>query len=376
MLRIVADENIPFLNDFFSPFGCITALPGRAMQAEDVRDADILLVRSVTQVNQQLLENSPVKFVGTCTIGVDHIDQHYLNSRGITMASAPGCNAGGVVQYVLSALAKLYPTWQKARIGIVGCGNVGGRLYAALRGAGVEVCGFDPFKSKAVNNHSADADINWVSWESVLQCDIICVHTPLTRAGPSPTWHMFNASVLEKLKPGTLLLNAGRGEVIDNLALLNRLKQQQDLTLVLDVWENEPDILVELLDYIALGTPHIAGYSYEGRINGSLMIHRALGHYLKEKEHSLHEHEIKIMAQALGDAECLYCTDLNSSLLSVYDVSTDDASLRELVAKEATTQKGFDILRKNYPQRRELSHYFVSPSLPMTPCLQALGFCV
>ena len=368
MLNIVADENIPFLNEFFGHFGNITALPGRAMQAKDLAAADILLVRSVTKVNEDLLKNSPVKFVGTCTIGVDHLDAAYLGARGITTASAPGCNAGGVVQYVLSALARVRPQWPQAKIGIVGCGNVGGRLYRVLNAAGVNVCGFDPFKHHA--------DIRWVDWEDLLQCDIICVHTPLTRGGNSPTYHLFDEAVTTRLKRGALLLNAGRGEVIDNLALLKCLQQQQDLTVVLDVWEGEPDIVAPLMNYVTLGTPHIAGYSFEGRVNGSLMIHRALGQFLALDEAELTQHAVSVMARAMGDPACLNFTDMNSSLLSIYDVARDDEQLRALVNKDGTSRLGFDQLRKNYPQRRELSHYIVSPQSPHVHTLRALGFAV
>lgn len=368
MLHIVADENIPFLNDFFGHFGRITALPGRAMHASDLISADIVLVRSVTKVNAQLLKDSAVRFVGTCTIGVDHLDTEYLSQRKIVSASAPGCNAGGVVQYVLSALARLRPEWPEAKIGIVGCGNVGGRLYRVLQAAGVHVCAFDPFK-----NHS---DVRWVNWDELLQCDIICVHTPLTRTGAAPTFHLFNETVLTQLKPGTLLLNAGRGEVIDNRALLKCMQQQQNLTVVLDVWEGEPDILVPLMDYVALGTPHIAGYSYEGRVNGSLMIHRALGNFLGVDETKLMQHEASVMASAMGERECLNFTDMNSSLLSIYDVARDDQQLRALVMQDGTSRLGFDQLRKHYPQRRELSHYVVSPQSPHLQTLRALGFAV
>jgi erythronate-4-phosphate dehydrogenase len=368
MLRIVADENIPFLNEFFGHFGEIVSLPGRAMHAQDVKSADVLLVRSVTKVNRQLLQSSQVKFVGTCTIGVDHLDADYLNEQKIVTASAPGCNAGGVVQYVLSALARVKPQWLNAKIGVVGCGNVGGRLYRVLSAAGVNVCAFDPFK-----HHN---DVRWVQWDELLSCDIICVHTPLTRVGTSPTYHLFNEAALAQLEPGTLLLNAGRGEVIDNVALSNRLQQKQDLIIVLDVWEGEPDILVPLMDQVALGTPHIAGYSYEGRINGSLMIHRALGEFLKIGKAKLDEHEAQVMAQALGNSECLHFNDLNNSLLSIYDVARDDAQLRALVKRDGTSRLGFDLLRKNYPKRRELSHYVISPQAPFVNSLRALGFSV
>jgi erythronate-4-phosphate dehydrogenase len=368
MLHLVADENIPFLKEFFGHFGRITALPGRAMQSGDLAATDILLVRSVTKVNRHLLHGSPVKFVGTCTIGVDHLDAEYLAERAISTASAPGCNAGGVVQYVLSALARIRPQWHQAKIGIVGCGNVGGRLYGVLNAAGVDVCAFDPFKERA--------DIRLVNWEELLRCDIICVHTPLTRTGAAPTFHLFNESILRGLKPGTLLLNAGRGEVIDNQALLSCLQDNQDLTAVLDVWEGEPDILAPLMNHVALGTPHIAGYSYEGRVNGSLMIHRALGKFLGINEDVLDQHEASVMSVALGEKECLNFTDMNSSLLSIYDVARDDQQLRSLVNKEGTSRLGFDQLRKNYPKRRELSHYVVSPQSTQVSTLRALGFAI
>lgn len=368
MLHLVADENIPFLNEFFGHFGRITALPGRAMQAHDLATADILLVRSVTKVNAELLTGSPVKFVGTCTIGVDHLDAGYLTQRGIMSASAPGCNAGGVVQYVLSALARIRPQWHQAKVGVVGCGNVGGRLYRVLNAAGVNVRAFDPFKHFD--------DVRWVEWDELLQCDIICVHTPLTRTGVAPSFHLFNEVNLRRLKPGALLLNAGRGEVIDNRALLSCLQQGQDLTAVLDVWEGEPEILAPLMEYVALGTPHIAGYSYEGRVNGSLMIHRALGNFLGMDEAALTRHEADVMQGAMGEQECLNFTDMNSSLLSIYDVERDDHQLRSLINNEGTSRFGFDQLRKNYPKRRELSHYLVSPQSPYLHTLRALGFAV
>lgn len=368
MLQIVADENIPFLSEFFKHFGKITALPGRAMTAADIHSAEILLVRSVTKVNQVLLQDSKVKFVGTCTIGVDHLDKDYLDAREIVYASAPGCNAGGVVQYVLSALAKVKPNWMQSKVGIVGCGNVGGRLYRVLQAAGVEVCAFDPFKDKNL--------FNLVSWKELLDCEIICVHTPLTVQGSNPTYHLFGETELNQLKPNTVLLNAGRGEVVDNKALLNRLEVKQDLTIVLDVWEGEPDIVPELLNQVALGTPHIAGYSYEGRVNGSLMIYRALGKYLGVSPSELMAIEKSVMTSAMGEVECLNFTDMNSSLLAIYDVTRDDAQLRQLVAREGSAKNGFDVLRKNYPKRRELSHYCVSPQSPLVASLRALGFAV
>lgn len=363
-MKIVADENITLVESLFSSYGELVTLPGRDMTADQVRDADILLVRSVTAVNESLLSGSRVKFVGTATIGTDHLDQQYLRKSGITFASAPGCNADGVVQYVLSALCSLLPDWRLKTVSIVGCGNVGGRLNRKLTKLGVSCRGYDPFLSRKQVH-------NLVDFETVLHSDVICLHTPLTNSGPYPTHHMFNRAVLSRLKPGTLLLNAGRGAVIDNAALLE-LIEPLSLRVVLDVWEHEPAIDTALLSKVALATPHIAGYSYEGKLRGSLMIRDALADWLG-CDATIPSPPSSVISLPAGSLE--------EAIVGSYDVRADDIRMRQALASPGVDiAVAFDALRKNYPKRYEFSHFSVQPegdsslSTRLRSELELLGF--
>ncbi len=322
-MKIVIDENIAYAKHFFSHFGELVFLAGRSISAADVRDADMLLVRSVTNVDQNLLAGSAVKFVGSCTIGTDHVDLDYLKKEGIHFAFAPGCNAQAVVEYVLAALNGLQVDLKTARVGVVGCGNVGGRLLRCLRKLGVNAVGNDPFLS--------NTDFPLVDLEAVMQCDVICLHTPLTKTGEHPTHHLFNAERIHQLKAGTVLLNAGRGAVIDNAALLQRLEQRQDLQVALDVWENEPKINGDLLAQVAIGTPHIAGYSAEGKLRGTEMVYEALCAFLQ---------------QAPSVAPVVLDGDIKP-----YEIFEDDAALREQYPVDGAL--AFDRLRKFYHPRRK-----------------------
>lgn len=322
-MKIVADENIAFARAFFEPLGELALLPGRSISPADVQDADVLLVRSVTAVTAQLLQNRSVQFVGSCTIGTDHIDTAWLTENNIAFASAPGCNANAVVEYVLSALLALRVDLRKSKLGIVGCGNVGGRLLRCLQKAGAAVCGYDPFLQ--------GSDLPLVGFEEILHCDVICLHTPLTTSGPFPTFHLFDACTINKLQPGSVLLNAGRGAVVDNRVLLQRLSAHNDLRVVLDVWENEPAINADLLSKVAIGTPHIAGYSAEGKLRGTQMIFAALCNFLGIEPTSP-------IIQLDGD-------------ITAYDVRIDDAALRTAFPQDGAA--AFDRLRKHYAARRE-----------------------
>lgn len=361
-LVIVADENIPCVHEFFGSFGNVKTLPGRNISAADVKEADVLLVRSVTKVNEALLQGSQVKFVGTCTIGVDHLDRDYMAENGISFASAPGCNAGGVVQYALSAMAHLRPEWADKKIGIIGCGNVGGRLYRVLDGLGIDCVGFDPFKDESQISRLVD-------WETILQCDIICTHTPLTHDGDHPTHHLLNEAALKSLKPGTLLLNAGRGDVIDNKALYELLKQGQDLDVALDVWESEPKVFLPLVPLVKIGTPHIAGYSFEGRLNGSKMIHRSLSEFLSVAESTITEREKAVMGAVLGGSIEIECDAFNSALVATYPLMEDDARFR-VAMNAAEPEKEFDILRKTYWRRHEFTQYEAKVTQPLVNSIQ------
>ncbi len=354
-MRIIADENIPMVEEFFADLGEVVRLPGRSMTAEDLRGADALLVRSVTKVNQALLAESQVRFVGTCTIGVDHLDRDYLESAGITWASAPGCNANSVVEYVYAALAHLDIDWLEQRVGIIGCGNVGGLLHKRLRAQGVECHCYDPFLD-------LEHDPDLTKLESVLDWDIVCLHTPYTTDGPHPTHHLIGKKELARLRPGALLLNGGRGPVVDNTALLEHLESGASLQVVLDVWEPEPEISRSLLQLVDLGSPHIAGYSYDGKVTGTEMIYQALCQHLGQEPSK----RLSEQLPALDNDQCLIRANdpwlaLRNAVEQVYAIAADDRRLRALAqradAGEESFGNGFDALRKHYPVRREFNNY-------------------
>jgi len=351
-MKIVADENIPELKATFADkdfqFVC---LPGRHIAPEDLIDADILIVRSVTKVNETLLKNTPIKFVGTCTIGTDHLDIEYLERAGIEWANAPGCNANSVVEYVFSALAALNQSLQKKRFGIIGCGNVGGHLHRRLKSLNIDCYCYDPFLDPADNPDLCDL-------ETVLNCDIISMHTPHTQTGPHPSKHLISAVELKKLKPGALLINCGRGPVISNSDLLAHLQAGANLRTVLDVWEPEPDINIELLKRVDLASPHIAGYSFDGRVKGTQMIYSALLNHLSRPTCSPEGNakQSKTILECKGGS---WEAAVFSIVLAAYDIRRDDKALRAEAAKAQDIGVAFDRLRKTYPKRLEFAHFAV-----------------
>ncbi|MBC7182561.1 MAG: 4-phosphoerythronate dehydrogenase, partial [Marinobacter sp.] len=234
-MLIVADENIPLLDSFFGDFGEVRRVSGRSMTAGDVRDADILLVRSVTRVNRELLEGSRVRFVGTTTIGTDHVDLDWLEQEGIQFSAAPGCNANSVAEYVLAVLS-LYAEkrgltdWTRLSVGIVGVGNVGGELARKLEKLGFDVRLCDPPRADLEQDGPP-----FVSLAEAMTCDVVSLHTPLTREGDHPTFHMIGEPELDSLGADQLLINSGRGEVIDSVALQARLGRGDAPVVALDV---------------------------------------------------------------------------------------------------------------------------------------------
>jgi erythronate-4-phosphate dehydrogenase len=355
IMQIVADENIPLLDEFFAGFGEIRRLPGRGIDAAAVADAELLLVRSVTRVDSALLEGSAVRFVGTCTIGTDHLDLDYFARAGIQWASAPGCNARGVVDYVLGSLLLLAEQQgvelASRTFGVVGAGEVGGRLVEVLRGLGWRVLVCDPPRLLIEGG-------DFVSLEQVIaECDVLSLHTPLESGGAQPTHHLLDARRLAQLKRGTWLINASRGAVVDNLALRELLKQRGDLQVVLDVWEGEPQVDVELAGLCRIATPHIAGYSLDGKLRGTAQIYSAVcAHFGCTPTVSLDQlmplpwlAELSLGAAANPDwALATVCR-------AVYDPRRDDADFRRSLQGDAANQRAtFDALRKHYPMRREI----------------------
>ncbi len=373
-MKVLADENIPLVNEFFQSIGEVVTRPGRTMTNDDARDASALLVRSVTNVNQTLLNSSKVSFVGTCTIGVDHLDQQWLQNNHVEFSSAPGCNANSVVEYVYAALCHLDVNWRNKKFGIIGCGNVGGLLYKRLKLQGVDCYCYDPLRTP---EHNTDL----TGLEEVLSCDIISMHTPLTKTGEHPSFHLINLPQLQLLKAGAVLLNCGRGPVINNADLLKFLTERNDVRVVLDVWEPEPDISLDLLDKVVLGSPHIAGYSYDGKLKGTEMIYQALCKHLnRPAELSIKDLVPPLAKNQLDLAEEQTTWEQVKRLIAqVYSIADDDKRLRALAERarkgEDNFAIGFDSLRKHYPTRREFHNYQVLGADDKTAeWLSVLGF--
>jgi len=372
-MNIFYDENMPLAQAFFNDLGKLTAFSGRDISAQQLADADVLLVRSITQVNHTLLkDNQDLKFVGTATIGTDHVDQDYLASRGVPFHSAPGCNAVSVAEYVISALVNLSERYlfniNQKTVGIVGAGNTGTRLSEKLAALGVEHYLCDPLLEE-----SGKDSRHFVSLEQVLDCDIISLHVPKTLTGEYKTFHLLDEDKLSSLSDEQILINACRGEVIDNQALLKLKKQGHGLTLVLDVWEGEPNILMPLLEHVDIATAHIAGYSLEGKARGTEMLYRALC----QKEHIVPEKSLESCLPSPEITSVEINANYGQNLLSrlvkmVYDIKRDDGIFRQQI-----NEHGFDYIRKHYPVRREFSSLIINnPNLCETGPLDRLGFVV
>jgi len=370
-VKILVDENMPYARDLFARLGEVTAVPGRPIPVEKLDDADALMVRSVTKVNSQLLDGKNVRFVGTATAGTDHVDQDYLAQAGIAFSAAPGCNAIAVVEYVFSALLMLAERdgfqLTDRTVGIVGVGNVGGRLQKRLEALGVRTLLCDP--PRAANGEPGDFQ---PLDKLVEEADILTFHTPLYKDGPYKTWHLADEALISRLKPGAILINACRGAVVDNAALLKCLEAGQKLSTVLDVWEPEPDLNVALLEKVDIGTAHIAGYTLEGKARGTTQVFEAYSAFIgKPQQIAL---DTLLPAPEFGRITLhgpLDQATLKRLVHLVYDVRRDDAPLR----KVAGVAGEFDKLRKHYLERREWSSLFVQcDDASAAALLSALGF--
>lgn len=377
-MNIVADENIPEVARYFSAIGQVTTVNGRTLSADQLVDADILLVRSVTRVDRELLAGSRVQFVASATIGIDHLDTEYLNKEGIAYCNAPGCNADSVVDYVISVLCTIEGALKTVLggglVGIIGFGNVGSRLYHRLQRLGVNCVVYDPLLARQCCK-------DFGSLEDVLAADIICCHAPLTTAGKHPSFHLLEANRLAMLKQGALLISAGRGAVIDNNALLDLLALRKDLKIALDVWENEPVINRSLMAKVDLATPHIAGYSFDGKLAGTEMILSSCLAFLgQNKSDDVFESKpvdgLHISPQLSAEEA------IKQAVLSCYAIANDDARLRAALTTVTGDDAGaaieFDRLRKRYPIRRELARHRVVNAQHLKPLVKhyllALGF--
>lgn len=347
-LRICADENMPGLWPFAS-LGMVTPRVGRSLRASDLVATDVLLVRSVTRVDRALLEGTPVRFVGSATIGTDHVDRDWLAGNGIGFAHAPGCNAMAVVEYVLQALLGWCERdgrepWTLS-LGIVGVGNVGSRLAAAATALGIRVVVSDPPRLARGDR------LAWrcASLEEVLDADVVTLHVPLTTRGTDATHHLLGAPALARLGPEQLLINTSRGPVVDNQALSERLMRTDAPACVLDVWENEPRVPRALMERVWLGTPHVAGYSHEGKLRGSWMLYRALGEYLGRPRTVPPLPLVGHRRWAVRNWR-----DVLALLRAEWRLEDDHRRLADSL-DAADPARAFDALRRDYPLRHELA---------------------
>ena len=336
-MKILVDENMPYARDLFSRLGEVTAVPGRPIPVAQLADADALMVRSVTKVNESLLAGKPIKFVGTATAGTDHVDEAWLKQAGIGFSAAPGCNA------------------------------IARRLQARLEALGIKTLLCDPPRA----DRGDEGDFRSLD-ELVQRADILTFHTPLFKDGPYKTLHLADEKLIRSLKPGAILINACRGAVVDNTALLTCLNEGQKLSVVLDVWEGEPELNVELLKKVDIGTPHIAGYTLEGKARGTTQVFEAYSKFIGHEQHVALD--TLLPAPEFGRITLHGPLDqptLKRLVHLVYDVRRDDAPLR----KVAGIPGEFDKLRKNYLERREWSSlYVICDDASAASLLCKLGF--
>lgn len=357
-MRIVCDKNMPYAAEAFGTLGEVTQKGGRQIAPEDVRDAHALITRSTTMVNRELLDGSAVRFYGSGVIGTDHIDIPYLASRGIVWSAAPGCNAESVANYVTAALLWLGGRHGLAlegkTIGVIGVGNVGRRVCAHARALGLRVLANDPPRQR----DPADADAQgFVPLEHVLaESDIITCHVPLTQTGPDATWHLLRAAQFARMRPGAVFINAARGPVIETDALLAALGTRVSHA-VIDCWEGEPAYRTDLLERADLATPHIAGHSYEGKVNGTAIVYRKACAFFGAEATCPFALPPPPVPFWQADAAGRRDEDVLRELVrAVYDIEADSQRLKaSCVADDGARAAAFDAQRSGYPMRREFA---------------------
>ncbi len=352
-MQIVADDKIPFLKGVLEPFAQIVYLPGKDINNSRLKNADALIVRTRTRCDSSLLSETPVKAVTTATIGTDHLDTEWMDKQGIRWSNAPGCNSGSVKQYITSVLARLTVSGfglKGKTLGIVGVGNVGSKIIKTGQAFGMNVLLNDPPRREA------NPGFEDVSLDKLLQqSDIVTFHVPLTYGDRHPTFHLFNEDTMHLLKKGSIVINSSRGEVVDSEVLLKALDSGWVKHAILDVWENEPHISKKLHEKLMIGTPHIAGYSVDGKANGTAAAVQFIAHCFNLPltgwfPHNLPEKENKLLKvdTSIDDDNLL----LAKAVLQTYDVMEDHIRLK-------ATPEDFEKLRGNYPARREFPYYSV-----------------
>ena len=356
VMKIVIDDKIPFIRGVFEPYAQVVYLPGAKTTADDVRDADALITRTRTKCDESLLKGSSVKTVFTATIGFDHIDTQWCESNGILWRSAPGCNSGSVRQYIAAALATLCDKYglnfKEVTLGVVGVGNVGRKVASVARAMGMKVLLNDPPRERREGSDGfSSLD------EIVGTCNIITLHVPMEKRGPDATYHLFDGKIFDRMGKETILLNSSRGPVVSNTDLKEALAAGKIRAAVLDVWENEPQIDEGLVSLLDITTPHIAGYSADGKANGTAAAVRGVAEALSIEE--LKEWSAPCVPKPEADTEfsidaagLSFQQTMTKAILHTYDIVKDSDALR-------FSLDSFERLRGSYPIRREFEAFTV-----------------
>ncbi|MCE5345898.1 MAG: 4-phosphoerythronate dehydrogenase PdxB [Bacteroidales bacterium] len=355
MITIVSDDKIPFLKGVLEPYANVVYLPGNKIDNNVLQKADALIIRTRTRCNEALLNKTSVKFIATATIGYDHIDTQYCNSRGITWTNAPGCNSSSVMQYIASAMLRIAAgnkfVLKDKTLGIIGVGNVGSKVEKLAETLGMKLLLNDPPRARR------EGKSHFTDFDTVLsEADIITFHVPLNMTGDDKTWHLVNEQTMKKIKKGGWLINSSRGEVVDNNALKTFLSAGIISGAVLDVWENEPAIDFQLMEKLFLATPHIAGYSTDGKANGTSMAVNALSEYFDLPLKNWHAGNVPLPSEPVFSIDGKGKSDEDviwEAVMHTYDISSDDNKLRN-------SPSDFEKLRGSYPIRREFPSFSVN----------------
>lgn len=354
-MRVIVDKNNPLVAEAFRQFGEVIPAATRDITKETVREADIIIIRSETKVTKDLLEGSSVKFVGTATIGTDHVDLEYLKSRGIGFTSAPGSNANSVAEYFAAAVLTLAKrkgfTLSGKTLGVVGVGNVGSKIVRNAKALGMQVLQNDPPLARKT------ADPAYLPLDKLMEADIITLHVPFTKSGSDPTFHLFDESRITKMKPGAILLNTARGAVVDGEALKRFLGSNRLGGALLDVWEGEPIIDLDLLKKVDMGIPHIAGYSFDGKLEAVKMNYSAACNFFNQQATWVPGNSLpKPVVERIVIPESKDATEdvLRSIVCKCYDIECDDLALRAIAGAPPDDHRSFFAgLRAGYRIRRE-----------------------
>ncbi len=374
MIRIVADEKIPFLKGVLEPYAEVLYMPGRQISAETVKKADALLIRTRTICNEQLLKGSRIKFIGTATIGYDHIDTGYCDHKKISWVNAPGCNSSSVQQYVSAALLRIAAEndfyLRDKTIGIVGVGHVGSKVEKFARTLGMKVLLNDPPRSRQ------EKDVEFTSLDNIIdEADIITLHVPLNNDEQDNTYHLFGSEILGRIRKGIWLLNTSRGEVVHTEALKDVITKEKLAGTVIDVWENEPELDIPLMHMAFLATPHIAGYSTDGKANGTAMVVSKLSELFGFPLTGWSPQGIPEPDLPSIDIDCNGKSNediIRKAVFHTYNIIEDDVKLR-------FDPSLFEKLRGEYPVRREFPSFnvrLVGGNQIAARQLKSLGFSV